>query len=130
MASKKSDLLQKGLEDLHPFAARMASSQNETLETRNQGSWQASKESSLDDSESHNSFKQTNEDSPELFDRPYARTINVRHITRYAFEFFQDQISSLKQLSLDEKQNGEKGSMSQMVREALDDYLTKRKSQR
>ncbi len=50
-----------------------------------------------------------------------------RTITRYAFEFFQDQIETLKQFSLDEQLRGEKGSMSQMVREALDMYIAKRK---
>src|SRR5512142_2369191 len=49
-----------------------------------------------------------------------------RTITRYAFEFFQDQIERLKQFSLDEQLQGEKGSMSQMVREALDAYIAKR----
>jgi hypothetical protein len=50
-----------------------------------------------------------------------------RTITRYAFEFFQDQIETLKQFSLEEQLRGEKGSMSQMVREALDTYIAKRK---
>ncbi len=62
--------------------------------------------------------------------RPYARTENIRikrTITRYAFEFFQDQIESLKRFSLDEQLQGEKGSMSQMVREAIDSYIAKRK---
>ena len=49
-----------------------------------------------------------------------------RTITRYAFEFFQDQIELLKQFSLDEQLQGERGSMSQMVREALDAYIAKR----
>ena len=49
-----------------------------------------------------------------------------RTITRYAFEFFQDQIESLRQFSLEEKVRGEKGSMSEMVREALDMYIAKR----
>lgn len=50
-----------------------------------------------------------------------------RTITRYAFEFFQDQVETLKQFSLEEQIRGEKGSMSQMVREAIDAYLAKRK---
>ncbi len=49
-----------------------------------------------------------------------------RTITRYAFEFFQDQIERLKKFSLDEQLVGEKGSMSQMVREALDSYIANR----
>ena len=50
-----------------------------------------------------------------------------RTITRYAFEFFQDQIETLKKFSIEEQIRGEKGSMSQMVREALDAYIAKRK---
>ncbi len=60
---------------------------------------------------------------------PPARTpVRIkRTITRYAFEFFQDQVERLKQFSLEEQLRGEKGSMSQMVREALDMYIAKRK---
>ena len=50
-----------------------------------------------------------------------------RTLTRYAFEFFQDQIESLKKFSIEEHIRGEKGSMSQMVREAIDAYIAKRK---
>ncbi len=57
---------------------------------------------------------------------PYARTPVRRTITRYAFEFFQDQIDSLRRFALEEKTQGEKGSMSEMVREALDMYIAKR----
>jgi hypothetical protein len=55
--------------------------------------------------------------------RPYARTPARRVITRYAFEFFQDQIERLRQRSLQQKLEGEDGSMSEMVRDALDSYL-------
>ncbi len=58
--------------------------------------------------------------------RTNARTPVRRTITRYAFEFFQDQIESLRKMSLEEKQRGEKGSMSEMVREAIDMYIAKR----
>lgn len=57
---------------------------------------------------------------------PYARTPGRRTITRYSFEFFQDQIESLRRFSLEEKARGEMGSMSGMVREALDTYIAKR----
>ncbi len=50
-----------------------------------------------------------------------------RTITRYAFELFRDQVETLKQFSLEEQLRGEKGSMSQMVREALDAYIAKRR---
>ncbi len=49
-----------------------------------------------------------------------------RTITRYAFEFFQDQLEYLKKFSLEEQSRGERGSMSQMVREAIDMYISKR----
>ena len=58
--------------------------------------------------------------------RPSDRTPVRRTITRYAFEFFQDQVESLRRFALEEKRRGEKGSMSQMVREAIDLYLAKR----
>ncbi len=51
----------------------------------------------------------------------------TRTITRYAFEFVPDQSEILKKFSLKEQMQGEKGSMSQMVREALDMYIAKRK---
>jgi hypothetical protein len=57
---------------------------------------------------------------------PSARTSGRRTITRYAFEFFQDQIETLRHLSLEEKSRGEKGSMSEMVREAVDTYISRR----
>lgn len=49
-----------------------------------------------------------------------------RVITRYAFEFFQDQIEKLRRISLDQKIQGETGSMSEMVREAIDEYLSRK----
>ncbi len=68
------------------------------------------------------------EHQPDTFVRTNARTPVRRAITRYAFEFYQDQIESLRTMSLAEKQRGEKGSMSEMVREALDMYIAKRKA--
>ena len=58
--------------------------------------------------------------------RPSVRTPVRRTITRYAFEFFQDQIENLRRFSLEEKTRGEKGSMSQMIREAVDAYIARR----
>lgn len=58
--------------------------------------------------------------------RPYARTGIKRTITRYAFEFYQDQIETIRKFSLEEKAHGEKGSMSEMVREAVDMYIAKK----
>ena len=59
--------------------------------------------------------------------RANARTPVRRQLTRYAFEFYQDQVEELRRLSLEEKMQGEKGSMSEMVREAIDAYLTQKK---
>jgi hypothetical protein len=61
-------------------------------------------------------------------ERPYARTGVRRVITRYAFEFYQDQLEDLRRLSLRDKMAGERGSMSEMVREALDQYLSNRRT--
>ena len=47
-----------------------------------------------------------------------------RNITRCSFEIYQDQISVLRQVSLSAKLSGDKLSISEMVREALDSYLT------
>lgn len=58
--------------------------------------------------------------------RPSERTPGRRTITRYAFEFFLDQVESLRRFALEEKKRGEKGSMSQMVREAIDLYVARR----
>src|SRR4051812_40111408 len=108
MASKKAQMLEQALEkDMHPFAARMAA-ENPQLPPE---------PTVLEEQPSP-----TPQEADQTFDRPYARTSNVRNITRYAFEFFQDQVDTLKQWSLDEKQSGQKGSMSQMVREAMDMY--------
>jgi hypothetical protein len=55
-------------------------------------------------------------------DRPTGKGILVRR----GFEWREDQLRALKQLSLKEQMAGKQGSMSQMVRDALDEYLKKR----
>jgi hypothetical protein len=66
---------------------------------------------------------------PALPDRPFARTPvrpnGRRIITRNAFELYEDQMDSLRRLAMDEKLNGRLGSMSAMVREAIDTFLKK-----
>jgi hypothetical protein len=47
-----------------------------------------------------------------------------RIITRASFEIYQDQLHVLRQVSLSAKLAGEQLSISEMVREALDSYLT------
>jgi hypothetical protein len=54
------------------------------------------------------------------------RVTNKRILMRRAFEWYEDQLATLKRLSLQEQMDGKDGSMSAMVREALDDYLKKR----
>ena len=49
-----------------------------------------------------------------------------RIITRNSFEIYEDQMGSLRTLSYQEKMEGKLGSMSGMVREAIDNYLQKR----
>jgi hypothetical protein len=47
-----------------------------------------------------------------------------RIITRASFEVYQDQLQVLREVSLTAKLAGEQLSISEMVREALDSYLT------
>jgi hypothetical protein len=62
--------------------------------------------------------------------QPYGRTDGRtplrRTITRYAFEIYQDQIETFRRFALEDKMRGGKGSMSEMVREALDTYIAKK----
>jgi hypothetical protein len=58
--------------------------------------------------------------------RPVDRVTNKRLLVRRGFEWYEDQLAALKRLSLQEQMEGKEGSMSAMVREALDDYLKKR----
>ncbi len=60
--------------------------------------------------------------------RSPVRPNGKRIITRNSFEIYEDQMDSLRKLSLQEKMDGKIGSMSQMVREAIDAYLQKRDS--
>jgi hypothetical protein len=55
-------------------------------------------------------------------DRPTGKGILVRR----GFEWREDQLRALKKLSLQEQMEGKPGSMSQMVRDALDEYLRRR----
>lgn len=58
--------------------------------------------------------------------RPDDRTIGKGILVRRGFEWREDQLRALKQLSLKEQLEGKPGSMSQMVRDALDEYLKRR----
>jgi hypothetical protein len=48
-----------------------------------------------------------------------------RLLRRHPFEIYDDQYQSLRSLSLEQKMQGEAGSMSAMVREAIDNWLSK-----
>ena len=80
--------------------------------------------SPLPSTEQQANIKRTDGEPPV---RTNARTPVRRQLTRYAFEFYQDQVEELRRLSLEEKMQGEKGSMSEMVREAIDQYLAQKK---
>jgi hypothetical protein len=56
--------------------------------------------------------------------RPNAKRI----ITRNSFETYEDQMDSLRKFSYEDKLEGKLGSMSKMVRDALDEYIQKRNS--
>ena len=47
---------------------------------------------------------------------------------RRTFDFYEEQITYLKQASLREQLEGKEGSMNAMVREAVDDWIAKRTS--
>src|SRR5688500_11477504 len=53
----------------------------------------------------------------------------VKHsFVRRTFDFYEEQITYLKQESLREQLEGKEGSMNAMVREAIDDWIAKRNS--
>src|SRR6266487_287947 len=47
---------------------------------------------------------------------------------RHPFDIYTDQYEELKQLALEDRMRGGVGSMSAMVREAIDDYIAKMRS--
>lgn len=67
-------------------------------------------------------------------ERPNERTLQrpngKRIITRNSFEIYEDQMDSLRRLSFEEKMQGKIGSMSAMVRDAIDSYIKKRPSEK
>jgi hypothetical protein len=64
--------------------------------------------------------------SDEAAIRPDDVPTGRREFIRRGFEWYADQLCALKKLSLQEQMEGKPGNMSQMVRDALDDYLKKR----
>jgi hypothetical protein len=73
--------------------------------------------------------EQANQAKPERVNaRMPARPNGKRIITRNVFEIYEDQMDRLRKISLEEKMNGKLGSMSAIVREAIDTYLQKKSS--
>jgi hypothetical protein len=75
---------------------------------------------------------QENQSEQLISERVNARTpvrpTGKRIITRNSFEIYEDQMDSLRKHSFKEKMEGKLGSMSQMVRDAIDTYLKERAS--
>ena len=46
-----------------------------------------------------------------------------RRTTRYSFEFYDDQIMKIKRLKFEAEQTGQKITLSDIARQALDEYL-------
>lgn len=74
-----------------------------------------------------------NRDSERPNERTVARTnarpeeqyppLSHRRTKRYSFEFYDDQLVALKKLRFEAEMRGENIPMSEMVRQAVDDYL-------
>jgi hypothetical protein len=60
---------------------------------------------------------------------PVAASSRRKIKSRHPFDIYEDQVEELKKLSLEDRMRGESGSMSAMVREALDDYIAKVRAQ-
>lgn len=60
---------------------------------------------------------------PPVLGVPPRRKIKQRH----PFDIYEDQLEELKKLSLEDRMTGGIGSMSAMVREAIDTIITKRR---
>jgi hypothetical protein len=67
--------------------------------------------------------------SDEATNRPPDRAAGDYELIRRGFEWYAYQLRRLKKLSLKEQMEGKPGSMSAMLRDALDDYLKKRESE-
>ena len=63
-------------------------------------------------------------------DRTPQRPNGKRIITRNSFEIYEDQMDSLRRCAYEEKMEGKIGSMSRMVREAIDTYLAQRQREK
>ena len=66
---------------------------------------------------------------PPVRDVRPAQTVRRKIKSRHPFDIYEDQDEALRQLSIEDRMRGGAGSMSAMVREAIDDYVAKVKSQ-
>ncbi len=57
---------------------------------------------------------------------PSVRPVRRKKV-RHPFDIYDDQLESLRELSTDDRRLGGQGSMSEMVREALEQYLPAKK---
>ncbi len=57
---------------------------------------------------------------------PSSRPVRRKKV-RHPFDIYDDQLESLRELSTDDRRLGGQGSMSEMVREALEQYLPAKK---
>ncbi len=99
----------------------------EAAEMANRGQTVPPRKSKAEKSPTVPTPEQTETAGTRSSDRTETRTgtrLNRRTTVRYAFEFYQDQIEVLRHVSLEAKLLGDDLSMSEMVREALDDYIT------
>ncbi|MCL4247387.1 MAG: hypothetical protein KJ065_04460 [Anaerolineae bacterium] len=82
----------------------------------------------------HDNKSQEQEKAERISERTEFRTENrsdqrpsffplKRRTTRYSFEFYEDQIYKLKELKHRAEMSGEKVTLSDIAREALDEYL-------
>jgi hypothetical protein len=87
-----------------------------------------------EETKTHVEDRPTIEPKPTLSERANDRILErpngKRIISRKSFEIYEDQMTSLRTLSFKEKMEGKLGSMSSMVREAIDEYLKERSSEK
>ena len=74
---------------------------------------------------SHTSDTPVRPDRPVRVDIRSAATSKRKIKSRHAFDIYEDQVEELQKLSLEDRMRGGAGSMSAMVREAIDDYIAK-----
>src|SRR6266566_8478628 len=58
-------------------------------------------------------------------DVPPTTTSKRKIKSRHAFDIYEDQVEALKRLSLEDRMRGGAGSMSAMVRDAIDEFIAK-----